>query len=138
MRKFIFFLFCSLTPLIAFSQSKLFAQQAQQAAASYQQIYKLNSEQQQQVLQIQQQYLEKQAELSPLEGKNLDRYLSKKIGLRKITERSVYKILNKEQQMLFTKKQDELAQKEATLKAKLKKQGVSQTDIKKALLNMDI
>ena len=83
MRKFIFFLLSMSTPLLAISQSNAIKHQAEQALAAYHQTYQLSSEQRAQVLQVQQQHFQKEAQLMDLKNKDLSRYLSKKATLRK-------------------------------------------------------
>lgn len=136
MKKFIFFLLSITTPLLAISQSKLVTYQAEQALTSYHQVYRLNSDQQQQVLDIQEKHFQKEAQLSDLKQTDLNRYLSKKLSLRKMTENSIFLLLNEQQQAIFSRKQQERAKKASVLQNKLKKQGASEIEIKQALLDL--
>jgi hypothetical protein len=67
----------------------------------------------------------------------MDRYLSKVITLRKVTESSIFQLLNEKQQAIFSRKQEERTQKQTALRKKLNKEGASQIEIKKALLELN-
>jgi hypothetical protein len=137
MKKLFFFLLSICIPLLAFTQSSAVTLQAEQALASYQSTYQLNSDQRAQMLDIQQQYFQKEAQLSELKTKDMDRYLSKVITLRKVTESSIFQLLNEQQQAIFSRKQEERTQKQTALRKKLNKAGASQIEIKKALLELN-
>lgn len=122
---------------MAVSQSNAIKHQAEQALAVYHQNYQLNTEQQAQVLELQQQHFQKEAQLAELKNKDFDRYITKKVTLRKMTESSIFKLLDEKQQAIFLKKQQERTQKEAALRVKLQKQGAGKAEIKKALLDLN-
>jgi hypothetical protein len=134
MKKLFFFLLSICIPFLAFTQSKSVTLQAEQALASYQRSYQLDSDQRAQVFEIQQQHFQKEAQLAELKSTDLDRYLSKLITLRKMTEGSIFQLLNDRQQAIFSRKQEERTQKETALRKKLNKEGATEVEIKKALL----
>lgn len=137
MRIIITFLFCFSTPLFLFSQNNNLKQSPRQSLEKYHQIYQFSADQQEQFLQLQQVFSEKEAALENLKTKNFDHYIAKRYQLKKMTERSLLRFLDKKQQAIFNKQQELQRQKESALKAKLKKEGISETEIRRALLELE-
>ncbi len=137
MRLIITFLFCLSAPLILFSQNNIWKKEAKQVLKSYHQVYQFDNSQKNQFLELQQEYLSKEASLSAIKTTDYDRYLVKRQQLKTTTEKSMLRFLNDRQLSVYQKQQEIKAQKETELKAKLKKEGASVEEIKRALLEME-
>lgn len=137
MRIFIVFLLLAATPLSLFSQSSLVKQKAKSTMMAYHQIYQFSELQQTQVLDIQEEYFEKVLSLDALKNTDYDRYLLKKDNLQSVCDRSIYKLLNDQQRNIYAQQQKKRAKQEAELKARLKKEGASMAEIKRALLELE-
>jgi len=104
---------------------------------AYHQIYQFSELQQTQVLDIQEEYFEKVLSLDALKNTDYDRYLLKKDNLQSVCDRSIYKLLNDQQRNIYAQQQKKRAKQEAELKARLKKEGASMAEIKRALLELE-
>lgn len=137
MRIIITFLFCLLTPFFLFSQNQSVKQDYRQSLDRYQQLYQFNKVQKKEFSKLQKEFQKKDAQLANLKNTDYDRYLIKRDHLKKVTDKSIYNILDEKQQAIYRQQQEIKTKKEIELKSRLKKEGASPEAIKRALLELN-
>ncbi len=135
--KNIFTFFLLLTPFMLHSQADQNQLKVPQLLEEHQRLFQFDAQQQKQVLELQQEFLEKEAQLAALKNGDYERYLHKLFSLRNTMEGSLYRLLNQQQRKTFEGKQKERAEKESRLRSKLQKQGADAVAIKEALLRLE-
>lgn len=99
--------------------------------------YRLNAEQREQAVDIQERRLRNLAEIASLRDTNYKRYLEKKHFIREATEASLRRLLTAEQLAVLKAQLLDRRKRESKLIERLKAEGTSQEDIQIAIWELE-
>ncbi len=122
-------------PLLA--QTKISKRDIQRATDEIATIYQLDATQKQEVYQIQERRLHNLAEVEKLKSTDYDLYVRKRHAVRIGTDHAIRQLLNEAQLKIYEARQKDLREREVERMRELKRQGASDAEIKKALLEIE-
>ena len=130
MRKVLFVFFLSAITMTIGAQSNDVSNEVTQAVDEMTSLYNLDAKQVEQMTVIQQRHFKNLAEITPLRDTDKTKYLQKLSANRKGTDASVYRMLTREQRIVFSEQQAQRRITESEIIKELKAEGLSNEEIR--------
>ena len=130
MRKVLFIFFLSAITMTISAQSTDVSNEVTQAVDEMTSLYNLDAKQVEQMTVIQQRHFKNLAEITPLRDTDKTKYLQKLSANRKGTDASVYRMLTREQRIVFSEQQAQRRITESEIIKELKAEGLSNEEIR--------